>query len=101
MTPYTPVPDKPKPSIKTELNSWRAFKAGLVDEVHLHQDLEGGYRWSVVGEADWVPSHCSPLKNRLNWYDAYDFTQGQCLIWQQGGCDSDQTVAFLNHLAQH
>jgi transposase len=71
-----------------------------VDEVHLHQDLEGGYRWSAVGEADWVPSYCPSLQNRLNWYGAYDFSHGQCLIWQQGGCDSDQTVAFLTHLAQ-
>jgi transposase len=31
-----------------------------VDEVHLHQDLDLGYRWSAVGEADWVSSHCPP-----------------------------------------
>jgi transposase len=71
-----------------------------VDEVHLHQDLDLGYRWSVVGEADWVPSYCPPLKNRLNWYGAYDFTNAQCLIWHQGACNSDNTVAFLRHLAQ-
>ena len=44
-----------------------------IDEAHIHQDMALGYRWSVVGEADWVPSHCPPLKNRLNWYGAYDF----------------------------
>ena len=71
-----------------------------IDEVHLHQDLELGYRWSVVGEADWVPSYCPPLQNRLNWYGAYDFSQGQCLIWHQDRCDSDNTVAFLHYLAQ-
>ena len=31
-----------------------------VDEAHLHQDMELGYRWSTVGEPDWVPS-TSPL----------------------------------------
>ena len=31
-----------------------------VDEAHLHQDMELGYRWSAVGEPDWVPS-TSPL----------------------------------------
>lgn len=70
-----------------------------VDEAHLHQDLALGYRWSVVGEADWVPSHCPPRENRLNWYGAYDFSQGQCLIWHQGACDSENTVAFLQYLA--
>lgn len=71
-----------------------------VDEVHLHQDLQLGYRWSTVGEADWVSSHCPPLKSRLNWYGAYDFTLGQCLIWHQDACNSDNTVLFLQHLAQ-
>lgn len=70
-----------------------------VDEVHLHQDLALGYRWSTVGEADWVVSHCPPLQNRLDWYGAYDFSQGQCLIWHQDRCDSQSTVAFLQHLA--
>jgi transposase len=70
-----------------------------LDEAHLHQDLALGYRWSVVGQADWVASSCPPLKNRLDWYGAYDFSQGQCLIWHQQGCDSETTVAFLHYLA--
>ena len=69
-----------------------------VDEVHLHQDLELGYRWSVKGENDWVSSHCLPLHNRLNWYGAYDFTTGQCFIWHNGSCNGDNTVAFLDQL---
>lgn len=71
-----------------------------IDEAHLHQDMALGYRWSVVGEVDWVPSHCPPLKNRLNWYGAYDFSNGQCLLWHQENCNSETTVAFLHHLAQ-
>lgn len=71
------------------------------DEAHIHQDVALGYRWSRQGEADWVPSSCPPLRNRLNWYGAYDFSQGQCLIWHQDTCDSDATVAFLEHLASH
>lgn len=70
-----------------------------VDEAHLHQDMAVGYRWSVAGQADWVPSHCPSRQNRLNWYGAYDFSQGQCLIWHQETCDSVTTVAFLQHLA--
>jgi len=71
-----------------------------VDEAHIHQDMALGYRWSVVGEADWVPSHCSSLKNRLDWYGAYDFTNGQCLIWHQQKCNGETTVAFLHYLLQ-
>lgn len=71
-----------------------------IDEVHLHQDLELGYRWSIKGEADWVPSHCLPLKNRLNWYGAYDFSNGQCFIWHNGTCNGSNTIAFLDQL-QH
>ena len=68
------------------LSMWLAFRRGMsrslaasydliyVDEVHLHQDLELGYRWSIKGQDDWVASHCVPLKNRLNWYGAYDFS---------------------------
>ncbi len=71
-----------------------------VDEVHLHQDLQVGYRWSAVGEEDWVPSYCPSLKNRLNWYGAYDFTNGQCFLWHQDNCDGEKTVSFLQQLAQ-
>ncbi len=71
-----------------------------IDEVHLHQDLDLGYRWSVRGEADWVPSYCPPLQTRRNWYGAYDFTNAQCLIWHGETCNGDHTVAFLQHLAQ-
>ena len=39
-----------------------------VDEAHLHQDMELGYRWSAVGKPDWVPSTSPSLKNRLHWY---------------------------------
>lgn len=70
-----------------------------IDEVHLHQDLALGYRWSAVGQADWVVSHCPPLEHRLDWYGAYDFSHGQCLIWHQENCDSESTVAFLQHVA--
>jgi len=71
-----------------------------VDEAHIHQDMALGYRWSAVGEADWVPSYCPPLKNRLNWYGAYDLSNGQCLIWHQESCDSEMTVAFWQYLTQ-
>jgi len=69
-----------------------------VDEVHLHQDLELGYRWSIKGEDDWVPSYCLSLSNRLNWYGAYDFSNGQCFIWHNGSCNGDNTIAFLDQL---
>jgi hypothetical protein len=47
-----------------------------VDEVHLHQDLEVGYTWSAVGEANWVPSTSPALSARLNCFGAYNFADG-------------------------
>jgi transposase len=70
-----------------------------LDEVHLHQDMEVGFTWSPVGEATWVPSSSPGLGARLNCYGAYNFTDGQCFLWQQGNCNSDQTIEFLHHLA--
>ena len=69
-----------------------------IDEVHLHQDLELGYRWSVKGEPDWVLSRCLPLQKRLNWYGAYDFSNGQCFIWHDDTCNGNNTIAFLTAL---
>lgn len=70
-----------------------------LDEVHLHQDMEVGFTWSPVGEATWIPSSSPGLGARLNCYGAYNFTEGRCFLWQQGNCDSDQTITFLHHLA--
>ena len=66
-----------------------------VDECHLHQDMETGYRWSKKGEVDDCFSSSPSLSQRLNWYGAYDFSTGQCFIWHQGYCNSDHTVEFL------
>jgi transposase len=69
-----------------------------LDEVHLHQDMEVGYTWSPVGEADWVPSTSPCLANRINWFGAYNFTDGDCFIWENGTCDSETCTQFLQQL---
>ena len=70
-----------------------------VDEAHIHQDMNTGYRWSKKGVDDWVPSTSPGLDKRLNWYGAYNFTDGQCFLWEQGWCNGEQTVQFLQALA--
>ena len=78
-----------------------------LDEVHVHPDMELGYTWSPVGgsraspndEPAWVPSTSPGLSARLNWYGAYNFTEGQCLLWQDGQCNGDNTIQFLQQLA--
>jgi transposase len=70
-----------------------------VDEVHLHQDLEVGFTWSPVGEANWVPSSSPGLSARLNYFGAYNFTDGACFIWEEGKCNGDTTLHFLQQLA--
>jgi transposase len=70
-----------------------------IDQAHVHQDLDLGYSWSAKGVPQWVSSSSPGLAAKLNWYGAYDFTHGQCWLWQNGHCHSDNTVAFLQHLA--
>jgi transposase len=70
-----------------------------VDEVHLHQDMEVGYTWSPLGEANWVPSSSPGLSARLNCFGAYNFTDGACFIWENGKCNGDTTMSFLQQLA--
>ena len=69
-----------------------------LDEVHLHQDMEVGYTWSPVGEADWVPSTSPGLANRINWFGAYNFTDGDCFIWENDACNSETCLQFLQQL---
>lgn len=70
-----------------------------IDEAHLHRDMDLGYTWARKGEVAWRTSACPPLSDRINWYGAYDFSQGQCFIWNEGSCNKEQTIQFLHHLA--
>ena len=70
-----------------------------IDEAHIHRDMDLGYTWAVKGEVAWRTSDCPPLADRINWYGAYDFSYGQCFIWNEGNCDKEKTVQFLHHLA--
>lgn len=69
-----------------------------LDEAHFHRDLDLGYTWAPVGEPAWRLSDCPRLAERINWYGAYDFTQGQCLLWNEGNCNGENTIKFLHHL---
>jgi transposase len=71
-----------------------------VDEVHLHQDMEVGYSWSPVGAANWIPTSSPGLAARLNWFGAYNFTDGACFLWEDGKCNGSTAIAFLAQLSQ-
>ena len=71
-----------------------------VDEAHIHQDLAGGYTWAATGQPIWRVSRSPGLAKRINWYGAYDFSQGRCFIWQEGRCNGEHTVTFLQRLVQ-
>ena len=61
--------------------------------------LSLGYTWSPEGKPAWRPSGCASLAERINWYGTYDFSDGQCFIWDEGACNQDHTIAFLHHVA--
>jgi transposase len=69
-----------------------------VDEVHIHRDLDLGYTWGRKGQRLWRKSDCPKLSDRLNAYGAYDFSNGECFLWQNGWCNGEQTVSFLQAL---
>jgi transposase len=69
-----------------------------VDESHFHRDLDLGYTWGRIGRRVWRVSDCPPLRDRINWYGAYNFTDGRCLIWAEGACNTDNTIRFLHRL---
>ena len=69
-----------------------------VDEVHVHRDLDSGYTWGRKGKRIWRASDCPKLQQRMNAYGAYDFSNGECFLWQDGWCNGEQTVNFLRAL---
>src|SRR5262249_241288 len=69
-----------------------------VDEVHIHRDLDLGYTWGRRGERLWRKGDCPKLQDRMNAYGAYDFSNGECFLWQNGWCNGEQTVLFLHAL---
>lgn len=71
-----------------------------IDESHFHRDMDLGYTWATTGKPAWRLSDCPPLSERINWYGAYDFSQAQCFIWNEGSCNKEHTVKFLHHLAE-
>ena len=68
------------------------------DEAHFHRDLDLGFSWGRKGERLWRLSDCPGLSEKINWYGAYNFTQGRCLIWNEGRCNSASTVSFSSAL---
>lgn len=70
-----------------------------IDEAHIHQDMDLGYTWSRKGEPDWRSSTSPGRGKRINWYGAYDFTEGRTFIWEDGMCDGENTIQFLQRLS--
>lgn len=70
-----------------------------IDESHFHRDMDLGYTWAEKGIPAWRLSDCPPLQDRIDWYGAYDFSHGQCYLWNEGGCNGENTVKFLQRLA--
>ena len=70
-----------------------------IDEAHLHRDMDLGYTWAPQNKPAWCLSGCASLAERINWYGAYDFSHGQCFIWNEGHCNQARTIEFLHHVA--
>jgi len=71
-----------------------------IDEAHIHRDMDLGYTWAPKGKPAYHLSECAPLSHRINWYGAYNFNDGQCFIWNEGNCNQEHTVVFLERVAE-
>lgn len=96
-------PEKRAAHIRRLLQLFTGVRTGQVvliygDEVHVHRDLDHGYTWGRRGQRIWRRSDCPKRSDRMNAYGAYDFTHGECFLWQNGWCNGDETVNFLRAL---
>jgi transposase len=96
-------PDKRAAYVKRLLELFAGACNGEViliyaDEVHVHRDLNLGYTWGRRSERIWRKSDCPKLQDRMNAYGAYDFTNGECFLWENGWCNGEQNVLFLRAL---
>lgn len=71
-----------------------------IDEAHIHRDMDLGYTWASKGKPTYRMSACASLSDRINWYGAYNYTDGQCFIWNEGNCNTDHTLAFLERVTE-
>jgi transposase len=71
-----------------------------IDEAHFHREMDLGYTWAAQGKPAWRLSDCPPLSDRINWFGAYDFSQAQGFIWNEGNCNQANTIQFLHRLAE-
>ena len=71
-----------------------------LDESHFHRDMDLGYSWGRVGERLGKVSGCGPLSDRMNWFGAYNFSDGQCLSWAEGSCNKETTAEFLRRIKE-
>lgn len=71
-----------------------------IDEAHIHRDMDLGYTWTAKNKIAWRMSDSAPLSDRINWYGAYDFCAGQCFIWNEGNCNKEHTIQFLQRIAE-
>lgn len=71
-----------------------------IDELRIHQDLDLGYGWNERGQPFRIPSTSPGLHKEINWYGAYDFTNGETFIWSYPVCNGENTSDFLERVAK-
>ena len=62
------------------------------DEAHIHRGMDFVHTWAEKNKPAWCLSDLAPLARRLNCCGAYNFTYGQCLIWNEGSCNKEQAI---------
>ena len=76
------------------------IRLAYIDEAHIHRDMDLGYTWARQNQIAWRMSDSAPLSDRINRYGAYDFGAGQCFVWNEGSCNKEHTIQFLQRMAE-
>lgn len=71
-----------------------------IDESHIHQDVDLGYGWGERGVPIRRATASPGLYSKINWYGAYNFTNGRVFAWAYPVFNGESTVDFLSRLAE-
>ena len=71
-----------------------------IDESHVHQDVDLGFGWAERGVPFRKATASPGLYSKINWYGAYNFTDGSVFTWAYPVFNGENTVDFLSKLAE-
>src|SRR5206468_1798163 len=70
----------------------------FLDEAHIHQDCDLGYRWGERGQRLWIASRSPGLSARVSFCGLSLYNEGQVRLWPFPRANGEHTVEVLRRL---